>query len=131
MKKFFYSITICICAIVMAACSSNNTPTGAAEAYLDNVKSGDYAEVVDQLYFNNEVTAEQKAELVTALEEKAKESAAKGKAIKDYKITGEEIKEEGDKAVVTYIAIKEDGSEDSEKINLVKKDEKWLIDAGK
>ncbi len=131
MKKFFYSIAICICAIVMAACSSNNTPTGVAEAYLDNVKNGDYEAIVEQLYFNNEVTPEQKQELVTTLEEKAKQSAEKGKSITDYKITGEEIKEEGDKAVVTYIAIKEDGSEDSEKINLVKKDKKWLIDAGK
>ncbi len=131
MKKFFYSIAICICAIVMAACSSNNTPTEAAEAYLEDVKSGDYKGIVDKLYFNNEVTEEQKAELVTALEEKAKESAEKGKAIKDYQITGEEIKEGGEKAVVNYIAFKEDGSEDSEKINLVKKDEKWLIDAGK
>ncbi len=131
MKKFFYSIAICICAIVMAACSSSNTPTGAAEAYLDDLKNGNYEAVVEKLYFNNEVTEEQKQELVGVLKEKAKQSDEKGESMTGYKITSEEINEDGTKAVVNYIAIKEDGKETPAKIKLVNIDGKWLIDAEK
>ncbi len=134
MKKCLYSIAICICAIMMAACSSNsNTPSGVAAAYLDDLINGNYEAMLDKVTFKEEPTAEKKQEIVSALEEKAEKSKndERVKYMTSYEITGEEINEAGDEATVKYTATQNDGSESSSEMELVKVDGKWLVDAKK
>ena len=131
MKKLLFGIFTCLCALIMVSCGGDSTPTAKAEAYLDAMKDGNYAELVDQLHFKQEMTEEDKAQLVTMLEQKAKESIEKDGAMESYEIISETISEDGTEAKVECITKHAGGKEKNETIKLVNIDGEWLVNSGK
>lgn len=131
MKKLVLSIFAGFCALIMVSCAGEATPANEAETYLENVKSGDWKAVIDQLYFKSEVTDEQKAGLASMIEEKAQKSIEKDGTIESYELVSETIDETGEKAKVEYLIKYSTGKEKNETVKLVKIDGKWMIDSGK
>lgn len=131
MKKLVLSIFAGFCALIMISCAGEATPANEAETYLENVKSGDWKAVIDQLYFKSEVTDEQKEGLVSMIEEKAQKSIEKDGTIESYELVSETIDESGEKAKVEYLIKYSTGKEKNETVKLVKIDGKWMIDSGK
>lgn len=131
MKNLLFAIFTCLCALIMVSCGGGSTPTAKAEAYLDAAKDGNYAEMVDQLHFKKEMTDEQKAQLVTMLEEKAQKSIEKDGAMESYEIISETISEDGTEAKVECLSKYSTGKEKTETIKLVNIDGNWLVDSGK
>lgn len=131
MKKLVLSIFAGFCALIMISCAGEATPANEAETYLENVKSGDWKAVIDQLYFKSEVTDEQKAGLASMIEEKAQKSIEKDGTIESYELVSETIDESGEKAKVEYLIKYSTGKEKNETVKLVKIDGKWMIDSGK
>ena len=131
MKKLVLSIFAGFCALIMISCAGEATPANEAETYLENVKSGDWKAVIDQLYFKSEVTDEQKAGLASMIEEKAQKSIEKDGTIESYELVSETIDESGEKAKVEYLIKYSTGKEKNDTVKLVKIDGKWMIDSGK
>lgn len=129
MKNLITGLITCICILFLVSCS--NTPTSKAKAYLDDMKDGNYRELVDQLYFKKETTDKEKQDLANMLEEKGKQSLEKEGAIKSYEITGEEVSETGEKATINYTLTYEDGSQKDLELKLINIDGEWLVDSGK
>lgn len=131
MKKLLFGIFTCLCALIMVSCAGSSTPTSKAEAYLDDMKAGDYKSMIEHLHFKNIQTDEQKMQLVTMLEEKGKKSIEKDGAISAYEITSETISEDGTTATIECTLKYEGGKEEHKTIKLVTVDGKWLVDSGK
>lgn len=130
MKKLLFGIFACICAFVMTSCAGN-TPSAKAEAYLNDLKDGDYKSMVEHLHFKKAVTDEDKAKLVAMMEEKGQKSIEKDGPIEKIEITSENISEDGTSATVGYTLTHSNGTTSSETVKLVTVDGKWLVDAGK
>lgn len=130
MKKLLFGIFTCLCALIMVSCAGS-TPTSKAEAYLDDMKSGDYAALIEHLHFKKAMTDQDKQQLATMLEEKGQKSIEKDGAIASYEIISETISEDGTTATVESVIKYEGGKEKNEKIKLVSVDGKWLVDSGK
>lgn len=131
MKKFFRMMSVALVALVFAACASSNNPEAVTKKYLQTMQKGDYAAMLDQMYFKNGLTDEQKAELVGMVEQKAKAEVEKKGGIASFEIGAAEIAEDGQTAKVPYTLKYGDEStkEDSEDLILV--DGKWWINSGK
>lgn len=130
MKKLILGAIAILCVFFMVSCSSN-TPTDKAKAYLDDIKDGNYKELIGHLYFKQEITEENKQQYVNMLEEKAAKTIEKKGAIEGYEITGEEISEDGNTATVTYTMTYAKSKDENEKVKLIKIDDKWVVDSGK
>ena len=130
MKNLLFGIFTCLCALIMVSCAGN-TPTAKAEAYLEDMKDGNYTEVVDHLYFKKAMTDKDKANLVAMLDDKGKKSIEKEGAIESYEIISETISEDGTTAKVEYTMKYAGGAEKNESINLITIDGKWMVDSGK
>ena len=131
MRKLVLSIFAGFCALIMVSCAGEATPANEAETYFENIKSNDWKAVIDQLYFKNEVTDEQKEGLVSMIEEKAQKSIEKDGTIESYELVSETIDESGEKAKVEYLIKYSTGKEKNKTVKLVKIDGKWMIDSGK
>ncbi len=129
MKKFFYSLFAALTLILFASCA--NTPSSVVTTYLDNFQKGDYAAMVDQMHFKKNMTDKDKAEIVSILEEKGKETAEKNEGIAGFVVVSEEIAEDGLTAKVNYTLTYGNGKTKDEDIKLVKVDNKWMLDSGK
>jgi uncharacterized protein (UPF0179 family) len=130
MKKIISGALAILCVLLMVSCSPN-TPTSVAEAYLDDLKDGNYKELVDQMHFKKEMTEQDKAELVKMLEDKATKTLEKKGAIQGYEITSEEISADGNSATVRYTMTYANTKDENEKVKLVKIEDKWVVDSGK
>lgn len=124
-------MSVALVALVFAACASSNNPEAVTKKYLQTMQKGDYAAMLDQMYFKNGLTDEQKAELVGMVEQKAKAEVEKKGGIASFEIGAAEIAEDGQTAKVPYTLKYGDEStkEDSEDLILV--DGKWWINSGK
>lgn len=131
MKKLLFGIFTCLCALIMVSCAGSSTPTSKAEAYLNDMKAGDYAAVIEHLHFKKAMTDEDKQQLATMLEEKGQKSIEKDGAIASYEIISETISEDGTTATIESVVKYEGGKEKNETIKLVNIDGKWLVDSGK
>lgn len=131
MKKLLFGIFTCLCALIMVSCAGSSTPTSKAEAYLDDMKAGDYAAVIEHLHFKKAMTDQDKQQLATMLEEKGQKSIEKDGAIASYEIISETISEDGTTATIESVVKYEGGKEKNETIKLVNIDGKWLVDSGK
>jgi hypothetical protein len=131
MKKLLFGIFTCLCALIMVSCAGSSTPTSKAEAYLDDMKAGDYAAVIEHLHFKKAMTDQDKQQLATMLEEKGQKSIEKDGAIASYEIISETISEDGTTATVESLIKYEGGKEKNETIKLVNIDGKWLVESGK
>ena len=87
--------------------------------------------MIEQVYFRKALNAEQKAELVGMIEEKAKSELEKKCGIASFEIGEIEMSEDGQKAKANYTLTYNDGSTKQDNENLVLVDDKWMIDSGK
>lgn len=131
MKKLFRLMSVALVALVFAACASSNNPEAVTKKYLQNMQKGDYAAMLDQMYFKNGLTDEQKAELVNMIGEKAKAEVDKKGGIASFEISPAEIAEDGQTAKVPYKLIYGDESTKDDSEDLILVDGKWMINSGK
>ena len=117
-------------ALVFAACASS-TPEAATKKYLQCMQKGEYAAMLDQMYFKNGITDEQKAELLGMVEEKAKAEVEKKGGIASFEIGEIEMAEDGKTANVSYTLKYGDGSTKEDNEDLIQVDGKWMINSGK
>lgn len=130
MKKILSILFAVVCMYMMAACTAE-APTSVTETYLNDLMNGKYQELVDNLHFKNEMSTEDKQNLVLMLESKAEKTVEKNGAIQGYEIVSEEISEDGESAVVKYNLKYAEKTEANQKVNLVKVDGKWMVSSGK
>lgn len=131
MKKFFRLMAITIVGLVFAACGKNASPENATEACLKSYVNGDYKAMIDQYYFQKEVTEEQKAQYAELIEAKVAPELEKKGGLKSYSIGETTIAEDGQSAVVNYTLHYGDGSCNEDKMDVVLVDGKWMPSAGK
>ena len=78
------------------------------------------------------MSAQDKEDIVKLMREKMEASYEEQGNIENIEITGEEVKEDGEHAKVSYTYTdKKKGKEKKDKLDLVKIDGKWMIDSGK
>lgn len=130
MKKILSILFAVVCMYMMAACTAE-APTSVTETYLNDLMNGKYQELVDNLHFKNEMSTEDKQNLVLMLESKAEKTVEKNGAIQGNEIVSEEISEDGESAVVKYNLKYAEKTEANQKVNLVKVDGKWMVSSGK
>ena len=129
-KLSFFLLSACM--LLLVSCIDNNTPSAVAKDYLTNIQKGNYEKAVDLIHFNKDMTNKDKEEVVKLMKEKMEASYGEQGNIQDIEITGEEIKEDGEHAKVSYKYMdSKKGKEKKDKLNLVKIDGKWMIDSGK
>ena len=131
MKKIIRLMAIAIVALVFAACASSNTPEAVTKKFLKSMQKGDYAGMVDQMYFKKAIPDDEKAELVAMIAEKAKTEIDKKGGIASFEVGAAEIAEDGQTAKVPYKLNygNETSKDDSEDLILV--DGKWMVNSGK
>ena len=116
MKKIFKLAVIAIAVISFNACKNSDTPDKVAEKFLNHLNKKEFAEA-------KKLATPESAAMIEMQESFSKMG---GEQAKEAKIENMKCKEEGDKATCDYT---KDG--EAEKIELVKKDGKWLVDMKK
>lgn len=135
MKKLLGLATIIMAVMVLTGCS-DNSPKGVAAKALDCIIDKDFDGYADLLYLKGDekedVDAQKKA-ISSMLESKYDKSIGKNGGLKSYEILGEEIEEDGKKALVNVKLVYGNGEEkDGEAIKLCKDDSgNWKVDVGK
>jgi hypothetical protein len=116
MKKLLSVVVIALAIIAMNACKSSDTPDKVAEKFLNHIAKKEFADA-------KKLATPESAASIDMLESFSKMGGdqAKEAVIKDVK-----CKEDGDKAACDYT---ENG--EAKKIDLVKKDGKWLVEMKK
>ncbi|MFI3261915.1 MAG: DUF4878 domain-containing protein [Rikenellaceae bacterium] len=131
MKKVFALLTVLCAFVCFVSCSSQSSPKDAAEKYAKCVQKGDFEGLVDLFYMKSTGDTakdkEQKDQLVSMFNEKAKPEIEKKGGIKSYTIGEETISEDGESAKVKVTFEYGDGTTDDEKTNLEKVDGKWYL----
>ena len=135
MKKLSSIIIVLVAMVLLTGCSKN-TPTAVAEKSMQCIIDKDFEAYTDLLYIEpkeGEDIENQKKMIAAMLLGKYDSTVKKKGAIKSYEVTGEEISEDGETAVVKMKIMYDNGKEDdNETIKLRKdKDGNWKIDAGK
>ncbi len=135
MKKLLGLATIIMAVMLLAGCS-DNSPKGVAAKALDCIIDKDFAGYADLLYLKadgKEDIDTQKKAISSMLEDKYDKSLGTKGGLKSYEILGEEVDEDGKKAVVNVKLVYGNGEEkDGETIELRKDDSgNWKIDNGK
>jgi hypothetical protein len=120
MKKPILSLfTLLLCIMGLVACNSNS-PKTSAEKFLNGFTHLDYEAAKSVSTEETKKSLDLYAQFSTMMPDSIKTEAKKIKVvIKDEKI-------EGDKATVTYTT-SEDGNKQERKLDLIKKDNKWLV----
>jgi len=131
MKKMFRLMAIAIVGLAFAACGKTASPEGAAEACLKSYVKGDYVAMMEQYYFKKEVTQEQREQYAALVEEKAGPQVEKKGGIKSYSVGEAAIAEDGQSAVVPYTIEYGNGTSETDNMDVVLVDGKWMPDAGK
>lgn len=117
MKNLLKLAVLAIAIVAINACGSKTeTPEAVAEKFLNHLNKKEYAEA-------KKLGTEQTQEYVNTMETF---SSMGGEEKKDVKIENLKCDTKEDKSTCTYMS---DGKED--KINLLKKDGKWLVDMAK
>lgn len=131
------SLFISLFAIVMALVGcSDNSPKAVAEKSMQCIIDKDFEGYTELLYIEpkeGQDIENQKAMIASMLKSKYESKVKKKGAVKSYEVLGEDIAEDGEKAVVTMKVVYDNGNVDeNESIKLRKdKDGKWKLDAGK
>lgn len=123
MKKLFYSLSaLVIAALFMVSCNKNS-PKDVADKWLTSFYHMDYEEA-------KKVSTDETKGIVNTFQELTRSLADSSKQeMKKIQVKIKDVKEDGDKAVVTYTTSEEDTKE--QKIDLIKKDGKWLVQFSK
>lgn len=133
MKKLFISMFVAVVAFTLWSCGPANTPSAVAEEACKCVQNADYEGYVELMDLKETKNQEsEKQQFVAMLREKGTKTMEKKQGIKSYKVESEEISEDGKSATVNMKVVYGDGSEDTNKIKLVKNDKgEWKISFGK
>ena len=133
MKKLFISMFVAVVAFTLWSCGPANTPSAVAEEACKCVQNADYEGYVELMDLKETKKQEsEKEQFVAMLREKGTKTMEKKQGIKSYKVESEEISEDGKSAIVKMKVVYGDGSEDTNKIKLVKNDKgEWKISFGK
>lgn len=116
-----------VCGLLVLTACGGKGPGDALQDYMDDMQNEDYVGFVDGMNFKEELTKEQKEQFAAMIEEKASNKPG----VKEYKVLRDSILVEDSLAVVIYEVVYDNGSTDTEKQTMVKKDGKWLMDIGK
>lgn len=133
MKKLFISMFVAVVAFTLWSCGPANTPSAVAEKACKCVQNEDYEGYVELMDLKETKNQEsEKQQFVAMLREKGTKTMEKKQGIKSYNVESEEISEDGKSATVNMKVVYGDGSEDTNKIKLVKNDKgEWKISFGK
>ncbi|MBO4689240.1 MAG: DUF4878 domain-containing protein [Paludibacteraceae bacterium] len=132
MRKMIRLMAVAIAAVAMAACGrKTSSPEEAAEAFLKSYQKGDYAAMVDQMYFKQQLTDEEKKEYVAIFEAKITSELDEKGGIASYEIGETEKAEDGQTAKVSYTITYGDGSNQPQKMDLILVDGEWRPSSGK
>ncbi|MBS1782355.1 MAG: DUF4878 domain-containing protein [Bacteroidetes bacterium] len=127
MKKVLFALTTTlILAIGLTSCSSNS-PKASAEKFLTGLLHYDYDAAKSVSTEDTKKMIDLMAQFSAMMPDSIKQAAKK------VKVNIVDVKEEGDKATVTYTTSDDPKSDKPEekKLNLVKKDNKWLVQYSK
>ncbi len=116
MKKLFKLAIIALAVISFNACKNTDTPDKVAEKFLTHLNKKEFTEA-------KKLATTESAAMIDMQESFSKMG---GEQTKEAKIENMKCKEDGDKATCDYT---KDG--EAEKIELVKKDSKWLVEMKK
>ena len=133
MKKLFISMFVAVVAFTLWSCGPANTPSAVAEKACKCVQNEDYEGYVELMDLKETKNQEsEKQQFVAMLREKGTKTMEKKQGIKSYNVESEEISEDGKSATVNMKVVYGDGSEDTNKIKLVKNDKgEWKVSLGK
>lgn len=136
MKKVLFGFVALFAMLVMWSCGgANSTPTSVAEAAAECIKDNDmegYAELVYIKEKEGKTLDEQRAELTEFLSGLMQMAMSQKKGLESYEVLSEEIAEDGKTAVVKCKMVYGDGSEDEDKMKMIKtEDGKWMINMNK
>ncbi|MDZ7743248.1 MAG: DUF4878 domain-containing protein [Bacteroidota bacterium] len=136
MKKFIYLSMILGIAVILSACGSGggNTPSDAARNIMKMMQKGDYEEVVDHMSLEvkqGEDLEAQKEMLVALMEEKAGKSIDEKDGLQKYEVLEEDISDDGTSATVKVKSYYGDDSEETQDMDFVKEDGRWLLELNK
>ena len=136
MNKIFSFLAVAVIAFFIASCGGgDNTAAGIEKSIYSQMEKGNYEKAIEILIesIDSERTpsAEEKAKVLTALAEEAKQSIEAQGGIKSFEITGEDISEDGLVAIVTSKIVYGGGKEEFNKSKYVNKDGKWKLSMGK
>lgn len=135
MKKLL-SISIILIAILALSGCKSNTPSAVVEKSCQCLIDKDYKGYVDLIAFKDdadpEKLEEQKAQMVSMLEDKLGKSNEKKGGVKSCKVLSEQINEEEKTAVVSFEVTYGDGTTEQEEQKLKQNDNgEWMLDVGK
>jgi ElaB/YqjD/DUF883 family membrane-anchored ribosome-binding protein len=103
--------------LMLVSCSKN-TPKEVAKTWLTGFNHMDFEDAM-------KLSTQDTKNLLNSLEELTKGVSDSGKTeVKKIKVSIKDVKEEGDKAVVTYTS---SDNPTEQKLNLVKENDKWLV----
>lgn len=131
MKKMSYLMSVIMFALIAFTSCAKPTPESVTEDFLKSYQKGDYAALVDQTYFSEPLTDEQKVQFTQMLEQKGGAQVAKNEGIASYEVGEVEMAEDGQKAKVAYTITYGNGKTETNKQSVILVDGKWMIDAGK
>lgn len=118
MKISFRPLLLVAFLSFMLVSCSKNTPKEVAKTWLTGFNHMDFEDAI-------KLSTQDTKNLLSSLEELTKGVSDSGKSeVKKIKVSIKDVKEEGDKAVVTYTS---SDNPTEQKLNLVKENDKWLV----
>lgn len=110
-------LLVAILSLMLVSCSKNS-PKEVAKTWLTGFNHMDFEDAM-------KISTQDTKNLLSSLEELTKGVSDSGKSeVKKIKVSIKDVKEEGDKAVVTYTS---SDNPTEQKLNLVKENDKWLV----
>lgn len=131
MKKLFAMLSIVALTLGLVACSNNNSPEAVVDAYMAAVKKGDVKTALDLMYFEKEMSQEDRAELEQMFNDKLKMVNDNYGGIASYEIGEATMDEDGNHATVPCKTFYANGEDEDGKQKTVNVNDKWYIDSGK
>ena len=120
-------------ALVVTACSSNDTPEAVAEKFIKAGYTGDVNGILDALYIPDELKTNgvdikvlMKSKMKVAIDQ-AVATAKQNGGFDQVKISSTEYNDDKTQATSKTIIIFKDGTENNSALSLIKVDGKWLI----
>lgn len=118
MKKVLLSVAaMFVMALTIISCN-NNSPKASADTFLNSLYHMDYAKAKTVSTEDTKKLLDMMEQFSSVLPDSSKESAKK------IKVDIKDIKEEGDKATVTYATSE---NPNDQKLDMVKENGKWLV----
>lgn len=117
MKIILYRLSLLVCLALFAGCNKN-TPKEVARTWLTSFNHMEFEQAM-------KVSTNETRNLLSSLNELTSGVSDSGKTeVKKITVEIKDVKEDGDKAVVTY---KSSDNPTEQKLNLVKQNDKWLV----